>query len=78
VSVRTLDAAAAPTRLQHPAAPHTHCISSKAAGPGGRQVTPSPSEGERCTGNVGAPQGAVPIDNIDYNDGALKIVRTKR
>ncbi len=50
---------AAPPVLAGQAEPHTHCISKKAAGPGGRQVTPSPSEGERSPGDVGAPTGAV-------------------
>jgi len=46
IAVRTLGLRlTAPSRS--PTAPDTPCISSKAAGQGGRQATPSPSEGER-------------------------------
>jgi len=41
------------------AKPNTHCISKKAAALGGRQVRLCPSKAERCSGDVGAPTGAV-------------------
>jgi hypothetical protein len=39
-------------------------------------VRPRPTEAERCTGDVGAPTGAGPIDKFDH--GALNTVRTNR
>ena len=43
-----------------------HCISKKPADLGWRRVCPSPSEGKRGAGDVGAPTGAVHYKIFHY------------
>jgi len=61
--VRTRRLAAAPT--QPPADRAAHALTkARSERPSERQVRPRPTEAERCTGDVGAPTGAGPIDKL--------------
>ena len=63
VSVRTLLLQPPPPGCSSSCAAHA-LAKARSERPSERQVRPAPTQAERCTGDVGAPTGAGPIDKL--------------